>query len=158
VDSGLYRLLREPQGDAYRTLLAYSLGRCDLLQLVVRPTIDLDGRAQDVLSRLSPFSISSTEQSEWPGTQLWKATATVHRFRWCSDAMDILIDAEDGLFSWVQPGLPEDLCLLRPDGSIWLATTAHEHDGWFCMSSSEMMDMKEAIPSLSLATPMAGHS
>ena len=58
---------------------------------------------------------------------------------------------EEGLAcerAWRQPDLPEDLCLLRADGSPWLATIAHEADGFLLLSEAEREDLNTRVPAL----------
>jgi hypothetical protein len=64
--------------------------------------------------------------------------------------MSVLIEASEGLFSWTQPELPEDLCLFRKDGEPWLVTIAHEKDGYLVLSPNESAALTESIPTLSL--------
>ena len=126
-----YTLVAEPTGEVYRRLLVCSLASCDMGLLVIRSGGDLHAQAARVLQQLEPFLVSCREESSWPGTTLVGHTATVRRFRWCPETQDVLARTVEGLYRWREPRLPEDPCLFRPDGSVWLATIAHEHDGWF---------------------------
>ena len=67
---------------------------------------------------------------------------------------DILVKAADGLFDWLEPRLPEDLCLLRSDGSPWLVTITHERDAYFVMSREEGLLLTSHIPSLRISAGM----
>jgi hypothetical protein len=76
--------------------------------------------------------------SEWPGTKLLSGTARVYSFDFDNDVAGLLRRAASGLFDWQQPLLPEDLALLRDDGSPWLTTIAHEHDAFLSLSEDEI--------------------
>ncbi len=124
--------------------------------LVIRSGADLHAQAARVLQQLEPFLVSCREESSWPGTTLVGHTATVRRFRWCPETQDVLARAVEGLYRWREPRLPEDPCLFRPDGSVWLATIAHEHDGWFELSEDEKAALVQDVPGLALVDDALG--
>lgn len=70
-----------------------------------------------VLEALEPWLMWKTESSEWPGTVLQGHTATVWRYHLTVETAAIIKNAVSGLYDWLQPDLPEDLRLLRADGS-----------------------------------------
>lgn len=146
-----YNLLDDVKGEVYAQLLQHALSCCDSFLLVIRHTIDVNESAQSLLKRLEPFLIKREELSEWPGTQLFDDTAQVSRFQLSPATESVLIEVAEGLFSWTQPELPEDLCLFREDGEPWLVTIAHEKDGYLVLSPDESAALTEAIPSLRLA-------
>ena len=145
-----YTILDEPTGETYRDLLRYSLNFCDTFLLVVRRSIQVAATAQEVLDRLTAFQLSRTEESEWPGTQLLDESATVYRFKWCDESFALLERFSKGLFSWKQPELPEDLCLIRTDGSPWLVIIAHERDSYLELSADEKIDLVAHLPGIKL--------
>jgi len=53
-----------------------------------------------------------------------------------------------GLYDWVQPNRPEDLCFLRSDETPWLATIAHEKDAYFELSGEEKQRLTKALPNI----------
>ena len=141
----------EPKGDTYRRLLVSSLEYCNVFLLVDRGYPEFDESAKGLLERLQPFLIGRTEESEWPGTKLLNSTATVHRFRLTPESVTVLGDATDRLYSWEQPELPEDLSLIRFDGSPWLVTIAHERDSYLTLSPEEKAQLLIEIPDLRLS-------
>ena len=141
----------EPKGDTYRRLLDASLEYCNVFLLVTRSYPELDESAKGLLEGLQPFFIGRTEESEWPGTELFGSTATVHRFRLTPESVTVLGDATGRLYSWEHPGLPEDLCLIRFDGSPWLVTIAHERDSYLTLSPEEKAQLLIEIPDLRLS-------
>ena len=62
----------------------------------------------------------------------------------------ILAEVADGLFSWIQPNLPEDLCLFRKEGEPWLVSIAHEKDAYMVLPPEESAALTESIPTVSL--------
>jgi hypothetical protein len=143
-----YDLLVEPTGETYRQLLLCALDYCSHLLLVVRHTARLSPDGEEILNRLQPFLATVTEQSEWPGTRLIGHAATVYRCGVTRDALFVLVDAASGLFSWRQPDRPEDPCLLRQDGTVWLATISHERDGYLLLSPEEHGVLLRRAPDL----------
>jgi hypothetical protein len=110
----------------------------------------LDEHGAGVLTALNPFVTGREETNSWPGTELIsERTATIIRFELTNQTVEVLARAS-GLFAWVQPSLPEDLSILRDDGSAWLTTIAHERDAYLQIDTSELESLKSAIPGLRL--------
>ena len=139
----------EPKGAVYESLLRIALGFCNQALLVVRPGIGLSASAQDLLTALALNQFQRTAETEWPGTRLFGETADVYRFRYDGYLIDRLGRATDRLYQWQQPDLPEDLCLLRPDGRPWLSSISHEQDAWLEIERDEFQTVS-AIQGLKL--------
>lgn len=142
---------REPRGNLYRQILDYALPRCQSVLLVLRPSpaLALCGSGIETMRRLEEFLIEQNEASEWPGTELLSGTkATVFKYKYVEACASILKEAANSLYSWKEPYLPEDLCFLRPDGEVFLASIAHERDGYFCVSDEERGSLIETFPEL----------
>jgi hypothetical protein len=60
----------------------------------------------------------------------------------------VLKKATNALYGWVQPELPEDLCLLRDEKEAWLVSIAHERDSYLCLSEDERSRLLDALPQL----------
>ena len=151
-----YDLRAEPTGSAYRELVAAAQECCSAALLVVRPGVALAATALAALDRLRPWLVNAEPRAVWPGTRLLSGTATVHRYRFGEETATVLAEAAGGLFDWVQPALPEDLCLLRPDGAAWLVTIAHERDGYLVLTAAERAALVARIPELALSRRAAG--
>src|SRR6478672_11825295 len=145
-------ILSEPVGETYRDLINASLGHADTLLLVTRHSQPLSAAAVEVLETLRPFTVSETEENQWPGTTLYDHTATVYRIQFSTEVAQIMIGAASRLFSWIQPDLPEDPCLLRADETPWLATISHERDAFMQLTVDESTALRMRVPSLSLAS------
>ena len=147
----VYNLIDEPMGATYRQLLNVSTKFCDTFLLVFRHTIEVSESATRAIEDLKPFLISQAEESEWPGTRLFEQTATVFRFALTQQSIDMIGEIAHSLYSWMQPQLPEDLCLMRFDGEPWLITIAHENDGYFVLSPEEKVALVMSVPELVIA-------
>lgn len=147
----IYDLVEEPKNEIYRRLILFSLKFCDKFQFVVPHHINQNKSVQDIIKKFKKFQISKTEKSEWPGTKLFRGTATIYQYRLNKETITLLINSASGLYSWVQPDYPEDLCLLRPDGTPWLVTISYERDGYFELELKEQRELQDSIPELLLS-------
>lgn len=138
----------EPTGEIYRRLLDRIAPLCGRFSLVVRPTIELGTAASDVLQQLQPFLVANAQQDAWPGTQLIGDTAHVYYFTVDPRSLAILLNAAEGLYDWLQPALPEDLCFYRHAGEPLLAAISHEGDGYLDLSAEERERMVRDAPEL----------
>ena len=148
----ILNLLAEPVGRDYCALLTAGQAVCDEVSLVVRPGISLSPNGEKLLIQLESFILQVGEKSEWPGTRLLQETATVYRFKFSSRCAEILSSAASGLYSWVQPDLPEDLCLIRPSGDAWLVSITHERDAYLDITPDERNLLLEKVPALELSS------
>jgi hypothetical protein len=146
-----YDLSEEPRGSVYRGLIRASLNYGASFLLVVRSLLAVHQSVRLAMEDLEPFVVSRTDESEWPGTRLFDETASVSRFLLRSETARILGKVADGLYEWVQPDLPEDLCIMRADGSPWLVTISHEREAYLQLSDYEKKALLEEVPTLLLA-------
>jgi hypothetical protein len=104
------------------------------------------------MTELHPYLLSEDQKTQWPGTMLLSDdSALVSRYSLTPQTSAILGGAVEGLFEWIGPGLPEDLCILRADGSPWLVTIAHERDAYLELRDGERATLTENVPSLRLS-------
>ncbi len=120
-------ITREPTGNTYYKLINLAQSSCTWFLVVQRKDIGLSKTASRLFKDLEPHLIECKEQQSWPGTEI-KEFALVYYYRFTKAAANILKKYSTGLYSWVQPDLPEDLCFLRDRNTPWLINTAHE--GW----------------------------
>lgn len=129
-------------GDDYTRLIHISLIYCDSFLLVMRSSLGISDSCVVVMNRLSPYLLSKSQESEWPGTKLLDdEKATVYKYRLTRESAKILSEITDRLYLWIQPNLPEDLSLLRKNGEPWLVSISHEKDGYFRISTDEEQDL-----------------
>ncbi|HLC87869.1 MAG TPA: hypothetical protein VJG66_02330 [Patescibacteria group bacterium] len=118
------------KGKAYRNLITAASKFCSTGLFVIRNSVSTNDTVNDLLSELAPNLISKKEESSWPGTELIEEVATVYKFKLNNETVAMLTNASESLFSWIQPALPEDLCLIRANGDPLLVTISHEHDAF----------------------------
>lgn len=134
--------------ETYLQLLEYAIPYCDSFILVLRHSLDVSPKAIEVLSELEPYLICREERKEWPGTLLLDETAQVNKFSFSPSTAEILAKFGEHLYSWTLPHLPEDLCLIRIDGSPWLVSIAHEQDAFLSLAREEWIELSNSIPAL----------
>jgi len=142
----IYNLLIEPSNEDYYDLLDYAITECKYALVAIRDTLQLDSKGQEVLQKLSNYMDIEKQTDEWPGTKLLYRQARVLKYHYVPELVEILKTAVPSLYKWLQPELPEDLCLLRADETPWLVTISHENDGYFVLSEQEQNRFFLALP------------
>lgn len=151
--SKTYNLLEEPRGESYQQLIHASLDYGDQFLLVINSSINFDESVRQVMDKLNTHLLRQTQESEWPGTKLIGGdTALVSRFSLCTETAAILSASAEGLFDWLEPELPEDLCIFRSDGSPWLVSISHERDAFFVLTDEEKKTLVKEVPGLTLVS------
>jgi len=130
----IYDVIDEPVGPEYDALLDSALTQCSTLVLSVRPD-ELEPSATDVLEKLEPHRQAAS-------------AGAVARFALDRDTVSILKQAARGLYAWHSPGLPENLCLLRGDGSPWLVSIAADRLGYLELTPFEKLLLGRSAPGL----------
>jgi hypothetical protein len=141
-------LAMPPTGRVHHDVLRSVASLSTVVGLVVRsPKVQLTTRAQSLLAALSPFLVANEEVDRWPGTELVGGRKSRRLlFRLEPASLDLLIAATTGLFDWVNPQLPEDLHLLRSDGTTVLGTVAQEEDAWLELDEDELRQLRSSAP------------
>jgi hypothetical protein len=130
-----YDVIDEPTGPEYDALLESALTQCSTVVLTVRPNGE-EPRARAVVDELGPHRLQDG------------ATGPVFRYRLSRDTVAILKRSARGLYEWRHPGLPENLCLLRADGTPWLVSIAAERLGYLELTPFEKLLLGRAAPGL----------
>ena len=143
-----YTVRRAVEGSQLRELLQDIAPQfCRRYLLVVRPSLGTSQTLHTFLSRLAPSFVSRKQASEWPGTQLLDGElADVYEGELSHHATETLAASVGSLLDFQQPSLPEDLSLLREDGSPWLITCAHEGDIYLELSEQERQELQRIAP------------
>ncbi len=135
---------KEPRDQDYRALV-HAVGRmAAYILVVVRDELGLTDSGKGVVRQLEALGAVGVRRDSWPGTKLEGGQAQVYRVPVTVESLTAVAGAADGLYSWCQPELPEDLALVRIDESPLLASVAHEHDAWLELSAEEELQL-EAI-------------
>jgi hypothetical protein len=144
----VYTFREEPRDRLYRQLISVAGESCSRALLVIRDSVGLSTTGKHTIELLAPYLSQTNRRSSWPGTQLLAGEATVYEFALSADASALIERTVSRLFEWQQPDQPEDLCLLRQDGSAWLASIAHEHDAFMVLSPDEARQLAALAPDL----------
>lgn len=141
-----FRFTAEPRDGVYRALLRAAWEQASTAYVVIRNRTELSDRAKECLMMLEPDLLSEEIVREWPGTRLLMDDARLLTYRLGPSLLQAMEKCSDGLYDWVVPDLPEDFGFRRADGSVWLASIAHEADAWLELESSEWERLKALCP------------
>jgi hypothetical protein len=101
------------------------------------------------LTRWCSISCGSAVEEAGERTQLYDERRAIrYEYAFSQDVAGLLFEAADGLYDWVAPDLPEDLHLLRGDGSAFLGSVAHERDAWLEAEQDEFARLAQSVPGL----------
>jgi hypothetical protein len=141
----------EPRNGTYDTIIELAVRKRMIALLIVRRPERISKAALAVLDTLGPFVLNQRIASEWPGTVLHGGTAVVREIELNEAAAAVLTSAAQGLYAWIHPDLPEDLCMLRPDRTPWLVSIAHEKDGYFELDAHELAELEAEVPEVQVS-------
>lgn len=144
-----YAFTKELKGNLYRDFIQHSCEKtCAQGLVVLQSTCPVSTSCTMFLDRLKPEVFEKRYQMWWPGTILLSHDPSeVHHFRTTRNAVAALLSVK-GMYDWLQPDLPEDLCLARSDGSIWLSSIASERESFLNMTTPESEDLFRVLPKL----------
>jgi hypothetical protein len=132
-----YDLMDEPVGADYRALLLCAQSQCDTAVVAVDSERELGAEGRRLLNRLEPFAKAESTAGN----------VRILRIHLNRESVEVLGDAP-GLFAWRQPERPENLCLLRVDGSPWMLSIAAERLGYLEFTPFEKLLLGRAAPGL----------
>lgn len=136
-----YLFVHEPRAPLYHRILDYAASVCPHFAVVVRDVERVSPTSSTLLAQLRPFIVEELLTTEWPGTVLLEGQAHLYKYRLTQQALEVLKSSSTHLFQWRAPELPEDLCLIRPNGEPWLGMVAHERDGWINLNQPEYSEL-----------------
>lgn len=132
-----YDLLDEPTGPDYAGLLECALVQCTTAVLTV-PLTEMDPEGQATVESLARFQQAKSITS----------SGSLVRYALSRESVTVLQEATGGLYGWQHPGLPDNLCLYRGDGSPWLVSSAGAHIGYLEVSPFEKLLIGRTAPGL----------
>ena len=144
-----FDIVAEPKGQTYIDLINFAAARCVSFSLVWRDQFKFEQSAYEIKQALRPFLISNDRTEEWPGTTLIGHQAIVRHYRVADESVKLLQIA-DGLYSWLQPSLPEDLAFYASRDTAWLASISHESQAWFLDESVRPAEIHAFVPHLKI--------
>jgi hypothetical protein len=145
----MYDFTVELQGWFYGDVLEASLDYADAVGLFVQERPRIYRSTAAIVEGLNPFFIEQRQVDKWPGTTTLRSKADVlYLFTYCEPIVEIFLGLTQSIYDWLQPDRPEDLHLLRADGSPWLASIAHEKKAWLELRDGELAELRERYPDI----------
>ncbi|HEV8136107.1 MAG TPA: hypothetical protein VGP85_15600 [Pyrinomonadaceae bacterium] len=144
-----FDIVAEPKGQTYIDLINFAARSCVSFSLVWRDQFKFEQSAYEIKQALRPFLISNDRTEEWPGTTLIGHQAIVRRYRVADESVKLL-QVVGGLYSWLQPSLPEDLAFYTSGATAWLASISHESQAWFLDESVRPAEIHAFVPHLKI--------
>lgn len=144
----IINLVKEPQGELFVQMIRVLADYSTSVLLVVRDNLGLDRAALELQARIHPHLIETQRSSSWPGTELINESAFVYKYSLSELVVDELVNSATRLYGWQQPSLPEDLALLRSDGSTLFGSVTHEQDAFLMLSAEEYGSLINRLPGL----------
>lgn len=132
-----WTLTAEPTGEAYADLLEAAVDYASEIRFVTFDRWSLHGDAERLISALEPWLVGSYETEEWPGTRMtggW--LGRVHSYRYDRESVAMVLNQTSRLWQW-GGNLPNDLHLVRADGTAWFASITSEDDVWLTLTDEE---------------------
>lgn len=128
----------------YNKLMVMSMKHCNEILFVTRPSLEINYICENLLSDLQPYLTHVDAGMNWPGTSIFGEYATLYYHSLCKETIEILELYSDELTSWIQPRLPEDLCLMKTRDEPWLVSTTHENLFYFSnLTQNEITNLSE---------------
>lgn len=147
----VYSVTEEPRGSVYRALLALAREYASHVGVVVQD-LDLSPDAERFLTALRAAGATSQPTDSWPGTTIGGpgTAAMLYRAPLNDASFELLTSTVGSLYEWESPSLPEDLHLMRPDGTPWLVSISHERDSYLVLTADEFRAVAARLPQLRL--------
>lgn len=144
------RFYTDPKGEAYKRLIDFVVERTEQFVLSeMDPATENRKRYVELMRKLEPFLIEqcTMEQMQRKSGSNY-SEGTYYIYRCCKDAGCVLKEAANGLYDWLQPNMPEDLCFWDANGADYLYTIAHEEMCGIRMNEEEAIQLADLIPGL----------
>ncbi|WP_099189849.1 stage III sporulation protein AH [Tepidibacter mesophilus] len=144
----MINILNNPSNKEYELLIDYASKICKEFILVIRNGQKLSKEGQKVFQKLNPYLKNSSKSKKWPGTETFGPPSSIYYYALNEETKDVLIQYANSLYSWVNPKLPEDLCFIKTDKSVWLYNVAHEKISWIENENESDLEFIKSIPGL----------
>ena len=108
-----------------------------------------DGCADGAAGEMDPEGQATVESlARFQQAKSITAAGSLVRYALSRESVTVLQEATGGLYGWQHPGLPDNLCLYRGDGSPWLVSSAGLHIGYLEVSPFEKLLIGRTAPGL----------
>jgi hypothetical protein len=141
----MINIITVPTNKKYESLIDVCVKYCNEFILVIRDNVPKSANAYNIINDFDPFLIKNLRKKEWPGTILLNSEANVYFFSLNKDSLILLKSTVSGLYSWLSPSYPEDLCLLTNDENPFLVSIAHEKDSYIVTTNSSESEILEDL-------------
>lgn len=123
---------------------------CQTLGLVTQRDVTLSNQAEILQNALAPRHLDRLRGRSWPGSEVGPSEEDfeyLDRYKWDADTLE-RINAVSKVVPllWQSPDLPEDIHLLRQDGSVYLGSTTTEAFAWLNLTESELSRLRSLVP------------
>jgi hypothetical protein len=154
-----YNVEIAPNDTTYGAVITAAAPFAAMLGLVLQAQdVSLEEPGQQVLAAMQPHLIRIEEILEWPGnSQLpgkYKYIAVRYLYRIEQAAINALFQETATLDDWLNPTRPEDVHLLRDDGSTVLGTVSAHDDVWLELDDDEYTSLLHELPQLADRTSL----
>lgn len=142
-----YDISKKLQREDYQLLLDYALEWCTKCSFVTRFDLGSSENMQLFISKMENYLLSKYETDIWPGTHIL-VYALIRVYSYEQKVVTVLKHVSNLIYDWQQPDIPEDMCIYRSDGSVWLGSIAHEKVAWLNLSKTELDLLHDSSPRL----------
>lgn len=139
----------EPKGKSYEELIDFAASLCNEFMLVRRKKDNASENVKNLLKDLNEFIIEEKKQQSWHGTRIG-GYALVYYFKLNDITKEIIKKYSEGLYSWIEPLLLQDLCFLKENREPWIINTAHEKFSFISNCSNDEIDKLTSISGIEL--------
>lgn len=109
----------------------------NIFSFVIREEAGISENINQLILELFPFLIEKKIVTEWPGTTLLSGSANQYKYYFNKDSAQLLSSYNNELYEWIQPQLPEDICLYKDSIPIFVSIT-HEQEAYFELDENEV--------------------
>lgn len=148
MERRVFDFIEEPSGVILRRLIQELRRYSSTATLVLRDDLELSESGRAIVARLERRLLARKRGAPWPWAELLDPHAILLHFKLDDVIVEEILRASDGLYGWQQPSLPENLALLRDDGTTILGSVTHEHDSWLQVAYQEFESIVRAVPPL----------
>jgi hypothetical protein len=137
----------------WKPLLRIASGFATTIGMIVRQCHGPSPTQDALLAALQPYLVREERVRAWPGSELMEGRTCERRlYRVTPEVVEVVLGAARNLGEWCNPKLPDDLHLLRDDGSVVLASITQEDDVWIELGSVEYARFNGSAPPELLAS------
>ena len=149
----MWRITQEPKGEVYTNLLKLATTRCTSFSLRREIGRGLGETEQRIEKLLEPYRLEDeVTHQKWDAIrkELFAGLGDIsimQKYKLTAETLDILVRA-DGLYSWQNPEMPEDLCFHLTDGDIWLHSDVRGKNSWIDEAELGLESLLKSVPGL----------